>query len=738
MAALVGGVEARAQQALLEEDIVTAQKRSENVMDVPIAISVFNAETIESLSARNLTDLGRFTAGVEMINTKSLQPTYTIRGVQTNDWTAGSDPAVAVYVDGVYAARGAGAEAALVDLARVEVLKGPQGTLLGRNAMGGAIHIISNKPTMAQEGRVKVSVGDYNRIDGEVVINQPVGDGLAFRVIGLTRNRDGYMNSPNGPDLNDEDQQAIRLVVLWTATDRTEVLWRAEYSEVDQHSATHTALIPPTFELANPDRRLDTFGDVATDFVNREQREMFSSSLEINHVMDGMTFTAITGWREYETELDEDLDGANNPDYVLHGRNPQDNDYLSQEFRLTGFTQRLKWTLGAGYSREHVAHDTIALFNLSTLEPFAGAEILKNAGSHTSDTFPGVIAAFEPWPEEAQSSGTYESWAVYGDATWSISDGLNLTGGLRYTRDDKAFDLFTQHQNQIVGADFGLAFYDNGQPVLDVTQRESWDNVSGRMVLDYAVGDDAMVYGSVSTGFKSGGFNTLNVGPVIDTSYDDEEVINYETGLKGQFLQRRLNLNLAVFFYEYDNLQELKLLGQPTPGYNLLNSDAEGYGLEVEALWLATPDLTLGGNYSWLKTEYTKFNILEAAGESPEEDLTGEPRTGTPEHKVNLHLEYVIRLGDYGRLVPRLDYSWNDTRLESLTDPAREVDAFSITNARLTLLPDAANWEIALWSTNLFDEEVHIEFGDNGDAIGSLTAARIPPRMVGADFAYHF
>jgi iron complex outermembrane receptor protein len=816
MTVSVAALSAQAQQARLEEIIVTAQKRSENVMDVPIAISVFNAETIERLSARNLTDLGRFTAGVEMINTKSLQPTYTIRGVETNDWTVGSDPAVAVYVDGVYAARGAGAEAALVDLVRVEVLKGPQGTLLGRNATGGAIHIISNKPTMAQEGRVKVSVGDYNRIDGEMVINQPVGDGLAFRVVALTRNRDGYLNNLNGPDLNDEDQQAFRLGVLWTATDRSEVLWRVEYSEVEQHSAAHTTLIAPVFELANPTRKLDVFGDVATDFINREQREMFASSLEINHVMQQMTFTAITGWREYKTELDEDLDGANNPDYFFHGANPEDNDYLSQEFRLTGLTERVKWTLGSGFSREHVSHDSTALFNLSTLETFAWAEILKNAGSETSDTFLRVIAglsppaieqlasltsseisavlpdfrrqqqqagqdgiaaasfiwsflneqgtlprfgistspfagipqiltdlqpriaAFELWPEAVQSSGTYESWAVYGDATWSINDRLNLTGGLRYTRDDKSFDLFTQYQNQIVGADFGLAFYNNGQPLLDVTQRERWDNVSGRIVLDYVLGDDAMVYGSVSTGFKSGGFNTLNFGPDIDTSYDEEEIINYEAGLKGQFLQRRLNLNLAGFFYEYDNLQELKLLGRPIPSYNLRNSDAEGYGLEVEAFWLVARDLTLAGNYSWLRTEYTSFNILEAAGESPDEDLTGEPRIGTPEHKVNLSLEYVIRLEGFGRLLPRLDYSWNDSRVASLNDPAREVDAFGITNARITLLPDAGNWEIALWSTNLFDEKVHIEFGDNGDAIGSLTAARIAPRMVGADFVYHF
>jgi iron complex outermembrane receptor protein len=802
-------------QGVLEEVIVTAQKRSENVMDVPIAISVFDAELVEQLSARNLTDLGRFTAGVEMNNQKTLQPTYTIRGIETADFSVGSDPAIAVYVDGVYAARGAGAEAALVDLARVEVLKGPQGTLFGRNATGGAIHIISQPPIMEREGRAKLSVGDYGRIDGEFMINQPLSDDVALRAVLVSRNRDGFLDNIAGNDLNDEDNQSIRLSLLWLAGENTEALWRMEYSEVRQNSAAQHTLVAPVFERANPGVNYREFGDIAMDFNNREERDMFATSLEINHVINDMTLTSITGWREFETVLDEDLDGSNNPDYQFNANNPDDNDYFSQELRLTGTSERVKWTVGAGYSLEHVEHNSRAIFNVSTLETFAWAEILKGAGTPDSDLFlsqvaglspseiddlktlnntqvgevlpdfrqqqkdrglDGIAAAsfvwgflngqgtlpqfgistnpnlgipqilfdvapriadLDPWTEEVDSSGRYESWAVYGDSTWSITDRVNLSAGLRYTRDDKEFSLFTQYQNQLVGADFGLAFYNNGQPVLDETQREDWENVSGRLVADYSW-DNAMVYASIATGFKSGGFNTLNFGPEIDTSYDEEEVINYELGLKGRFFQDSLQLNLAGFFYEYDNLQELRLLGQPIPSYNLRNSDAEGYGLEIETMWLATDQLRIGGNYSWLETEYTDFTILTAAGETPEDDLTGEPRVGTPEHKVNLMVEYAFRLGQFGELIPRLDYTWSDERVNSLDDPNRKVDAFGIANARLTLLPDSGDWEFGLWSTNLFDEEVFVVFGDNGDSIGSLTGSRFPPRMIGADFVYRF
>lgn len=803
-------------QPMLEEVIVTAQKRAENVMDVPISISVFNESTIEKLSARNLTDLGRFTPGVEMNNDNALQPTYTIRGVQTNDWTVGSDPAVAVYVDGVYAARGAGAEAALADISRVEVLKGPQGTLFGRNATGGAIHIISQPPLFEQEGRAKVTVGDYNRLDGEFMYNTPLTDNLAIRLLAVSRNRDGYLENLTGPDMSEQNTDAYRASLLWDASPNTEVLWRLEYSELDQNGGAQFTMIESVFENANPGLSHDPFGDIANDFESREEREMFATSLEINHEFSNFTFTSITGWRQFETELLEDLDGSNNPDYYFASSNPDENEYFSQEFRLTGASDRFKWTAGAAYSRETVDHTTTAEFNYSTLETFAWAEILRNSTSATSQTFlsalaglpqeqidaldglsnsevgevlpayrqqlkdrgldgtamsafiwsflndegtlddfgisdnPVVglfqilddvgprIAGYEPWVEQVDSSGTYESYALYGDATWSLTERMNLTGGLRYTYDDKTFDLFTQYQNQIAGADFGLAFYNNGQPLLDTSQSDTWDAISGRLVLDYHFTEDMMGYASVATGFKSGGFNSLNFGPDIDTSYDEEEVINYEIGTKGSYLDGRAQFNAAAFFYEYTNLQELKLLGQPIPSYNLRNADAEGYGVELEGYWLLTERLTLSGNYSWLKTEYTDFDIIEAAGETAEDDLTGEPRVGTPENKVNLALEYAQPVGDFGDLVGRFDYTWNDERVESLTDPSRMVDAYDLANLRITLVPASDRWEVSAWSTNLFDEEAITVFGDNGDAIGSLTGWRIPPRMYGMDFVFRF
>lgn len=805
----MGNSISHAQSTTIEEIVVTAQKRAENVQDVPIAISALTGDTLEQLVTRNLSDVGRFTSGVEFNVDKALQPVYNIRGIQTNDFTVGSDPAVTIYVDGVYTARGGGAEAALADVNRVEVLKGPQGTLFGRNATGGAIHIVSNAPTFEQEGKVKLVLGSEGRTDVEFVYNQPLTENLAVRLAAVTRNRDGIVDSVTGGDFNDEEHDAYRLSVLWNPSEDTEILLRLDGSRLDQNSAAQFTLIPEVFEAANPGLSFQRFGDGGHDLNNIEERDMFGASLEVNHDIGDMTLTSITGWREFETTFIEDVDGSNNPNYFFGTSNPDDNDYFSQEFRLVGASDDMKWTLGATYTKEHVDRTTDAFFNVSTLETFAIFTGLKDSNQAALDAglvteselaalvpsirlgnqfglnpagIPGCtgvncegigissfvfeflasqgvfpfgmdpttaipfilgsiqprVLGFDAWDERVESDGTYESWAIYGDATWTLSEKMNLTVGARYTEDDKTFNLRTAYQNDFAGLPIGLAFFNNGQPILDASQTDDWSSLSGRVVLDYHLDDDVMVYGSIATGFKSGGFNSLNFGPLIDTSYDEEEVINYEIGMKGLFADGRLQVNSSLFFYEYDNLQELDLIGQPIPSYNLRNADAEGQGLEIDWQWQVTDQWFLGGNYGYLDTEYTRFNIIPAAGETASDDRTGEPRVDTPENKVNLNTEYVVPLEGGAAIAVRVDYTWVDERVGSIIDSSKVIDAYSLTNARVEYTSSNENIVVALWGTNIFDEEELINFGTNGEAIGSLSATRLTPRLYGVDLIYKF
>ncbi|MEH6605020.1 MAG: TonB-dependent receptor [Pseudomonadales bacterium] len=810
--------QAFAQGLMLEEVVVTAQKRSENIQDVPISITAYSAEGLEKLNVRNLTDIGRFTPGVEMNNDNSLQPTYSIRGIQTSDWTIGSDPSVAVYVDGVYSARAAGAETALADVARVEVLKGPQGTLFGRNATGGAIHIISALPEFENGGRIKLTGGNYDRRDAELMGNFSASDSLAFRANFTTRNRDGYLENLEGGDgYNEESRWGGRVSMLWQPSDATSVVLRADMGKLDQQSAAQYTAIPAVFESANPGSTHDKFGDITHDSPAQEYRDMWGASMEINHTLSNdITFTSITGYRDFETKLNEDLDGSNNLEYEFFSNNPEQSKYISQEFRFTGATDSVNWTAGASYSNEEVEHITKATFNYSTLENFAVYTGVKDANADALDAglvteqelaglLPGIryynqiggnplgidgcggqncdgiamasflfgflasndlypwgtnpetgvpglmalilqpnIANHTPWPEQVDTQGDYTSWAIYGDATWAVNEKMNLTGGLRYTLDEKDFAMQSSYQNCIPTfapgypecIPLGLAFFNNGQAIVDTNESEDWDALSGRVVLDYLVGEDTMLYGSIATGFKSGGFNSLSSGPGISSSYDAEEVINYEIGSKGTYMDGALQLNAALFFYDYTNLQELSLIGYPIPTYQLRNADAEGKGLEVEFNWRITEGFRMAGNYSYLDTEYTKYNIIEAAGETEEDDKTGEPRVDTPQNKVNLLAEYVMPVSNFGDVSFRIDWTWVDERPGD--DASKMIDSYSLTNARVDFRSENQRWGLSGWVTNLADEENIQGYGSNGEAIGSLTQWRLTPRMYGIDVVFNF
>jgi len=842
--------------SLLEEVVVTAQKREENLQDVPISIAAFSGDALKEMGADTISDLGKATAGVEMNNETVTQPVYNIRGIQTADFTVGSDPAVAVYIDGVYSGRGAGAEMSFDDVQRVEILKGPQGTLYGRNATGGAIHIITKKPDFEAETNLGLTVGDYGRIDLEGSTTGPLTETLAYRVSATSSRRDGFQSNQNGPDQSGIDSKSFRGSLLWTPSDDLEVILRAEYSDLNQNSGGVHTTTESVYNAGNTDGNLDIFGDVSFDGQNTEERDMFGSSVEVNYHMDDMTLTSITAYRSMNVGFLNDEDGSSDPGHLFHSDGIDDQDQMSQEFRLTGEQGKLKWTVGLGYSVEHVDHTTIAEFNYSTFENFAIyeglrgdpnalaalgitaadlgidadsgdqaiAEVINGAraqihnngldgitisnfladlyskqadptggagGSgnygalHGLDArggcgglapisgsigevadnssltnamicgiFPQVSSqitnnGMDRWIEDVRNTGTYQSSAIYGDFTYALTEKMNISAGLRYTYDKKEFTVDTGYraENSFLNATaaqgggaqpLGLAFYNGGLDLQYVrqTQQEDWEAISGRFVVDYFLSDDSMMYGSIATGFKSGGFNSLSFAPGIEASFPQEEVINYELGYKGDWLEGKLRLNAAAYFYEYENLQELSLVGAPIPSYNLRTADAEGQGIDVDVLWSITDQLFIASNYSYLDTEYTGYQVLEAAGETEADDKTGSPRANTPKNKFNLMAEYLIELDSLGSLALRADYNWTDERVSQLPD--ENVDAYSTWNTRATLTSADDTWSTALWVKNLTNEDIIGDYTGPATAIGSHTIWRYAPRMIGLDLAIRF
>ncbi len=433
-------------QAMLEEVIVTAQKREQGLQDVPIAVQAFSTQRLDQLTAQDLGDLDYFTPNVE-IPRGSNQPRYSIRGIGTDDFGVGADPAVGVYMDGVYIGRSGGSKVAFNDIERIEILNGPQGTLFGRNAAAGAIQYITNKPNESHEGWARATVGDYDRAQIEGVYNLPLTDELFWRVGGLYNQRDGFVdNEFTGDDHQYQKNWSLTSALRWQPSENLDVIWRLDYDEVDQDSKAVTSAIYGPGQYGSAD-----FDETYTNRRLTETRELFGTSLHLTYQMSGATFTSITSWREYESENPENQDGWNDPEFEFNDSNFEDNEQWSQEFRFTGdWGERLLYTVGANYHEETAKQTSGIILNpiavdrvvverevgipYGAVEPGFGYDIAWVAAFPHLDRIyeSGVEALLAPeYNEFIDVEGDYTSWAVFADFTFEVTETVSITAGVR-------------------------------------------------------------------------------------------------------------------------------------------------------------------------------------------------------------------------------------------------------------------------------------------------------------------
>ena len=796
----------------LEEVIVTAQKREQGLQDVPISVQAFDEQSILNLSAQDISDVGLFTPNVE-IGRGANQPRYKIRGIGTDDFGIGADPAVGVYVDGVYIGRSGGSKTAFNDIQRVEILNGPQGTLFGRNAAAGAIQYVTNKPVDGYEGWVRGTVGNYDRYQVEGVYNMPLSDTVFWRTGILWNERDGYVdNKYTGDDLGDEGNWSISSSLRWAPTDNLDLLWRMEYDEVDQYSRPASSAV-----LGPRDSKGKDFDDVENDSQPKETRDLFGTSLHLTFDMDYVTFTSISSYREYDSKNPEEKDGSADPLFDFNDLNKEDNTQWSQEFRFDGeYNEKLRWLVGANYSHENAKQRSG--INLSTVAvdrlivesevgiPYAAApypgfgyDVAFQIGF---PDLPRIYAngtealAAGRYTENIDVEGDYDSWAVFGEMTYSILDNLDLTLGLRYTEDSKDFDRNVKYN------DFGIWFAfdetridENGKLVPypegrqgTYSQTESWDDTTGRAVLDYRITDDVLLYASYAEGYKAGGFNSVG-DRNDDPPFDPEEISTWEVGIKSSWFDNTVRFNAAYFDYDYDNLQELSFvdaecLGSDFGSYQFLTQDIEGDGYELSLNWLVTPGLELWGNAGSVDADVsdrTRCNAVE--GVPVIEDQSGDKFADDFSYSIGAtytydfsngsevslavawaHIDgasdrtscsYVQTLADgsgavyeykeiNGDLVTSRE-SATGTLTEQPFDSCPDLDDREQLNARISWLAPGGDWEVAAWVTNATDWG---DEGDPGGLGGDLSSnfsdgspaydRREEPRMYGMELTYTF
>ncbi|MBB6521835.1 TonB-dependent receptor [Pseudoteredinibacter isoporae] len=753
----------------IEEVIVTAQRREQSLQDVPVSVKALGADQLAQNSVNDISDIGKLTPGLSFSSTANPDTEIAIRGISTATVSAGVEQSTALYLDGVYLGRGFDLVGDLLDVERVEVLRGPQGTLFGRNAAAGAVNITTAAPQDNLQGKLKVAYGSKSLKSFQGLGNIPlVDDSLLLRLNASFRERDGWLKntSPgNEEDFYQQKRNSLRSKLLWHASDELSVQLTADhYKQDDTRSAFIvtrvgsagplgiTGVNPEGIEAKGTNNQAIVLDNGLPRTVPPKlKRESSGISLKTDwEINDDFSLTSVSSYRRSDLDTGTPSNGLLSVPSI-HGplitsfyvRNLKvDNKEFNQEFRLQSITENLDWFVGVNYFYGDVNERSDF-----ALPAFAIAGV------------PGVIGNFG----DNRSDVTIKthSLALFADAVIQLGNDWQLATGLRYSYDEKR----VHHHAALSRAPVFTAISDgnflyglDGQPAFKSRDTESWNNLSGRLVADYTINDDATFYAGFSQGYKAGGYNSVvATGQDPADTFDQEKANSFESGIKSDWLDGRLRLNASAFYTLYKNFQ-LQQSDPNNPGVALnLTADAKTKGLEMDMTFRASEALTLGMSSSILDAEFTEDTYLQGILVIKK----GQDMLRAPRFSAVFNADYVWNLTNNFSLRLTANYIHNGRQRiandvpETLTAASGNALAFSeadlqsnsynLLNAKLTLQPADDNWSLSLWGTNLGDEafrdDDHVSISNAAlRALGtaSTSYSRNEPRMFGVDFTYHF
>jgi iron complex outermembrane recepter protein len=684
-----------ANEMVLEEIIVTAQKRSESVQEVPVAISAFSAEMVANTGVDTINDLIPMIPGLNGSSSGIATNAWGIRGISTNDWSAGSEPSVGVFIDDAYIGRNVLATGAFFDIAQIEVVKGPQGTLFGRNSSVGAISLTTNKPADEDSLDVGLAAGSEGQKGYNLVANMAGDNGLAVRFAYHGSRLDGiWQDVPNSRNAF-TDRDDMRLSASWHISEDLDAL--LTYSRSDSSSnmgGTYNAglsTVAPGEEF--PDQ-------IAKSTEDAEAAESDGISMRLVwNLGNDMTLTSITDRRSFDYSYAQDADGTADDALIdavfaigaggssLEFGNVTIQDSFSQEFRLNGSTDNSDWFVGVSYFNEDIGEST----RLDLIGTALGMAVLAQ--------------------DLTLTKGDTKALGIYGDVTWSATEKFNLTAGLRWSDDEKSW---------CTDGDAGI-FLVAVITLEELCATQSWSEVTPRLVADYSLSDNVMLYASVSKGYKGGGFNTAAadfdgdfVGDAV-AGFNPERNQAYELGLKSTLADGRMQFNAALFSNDYEDLQ---LLSATLGGILVENAaEADTQGLELEWTYLATENLILRANMAVLDSEFTAGAFI------------GNDLPYAPGNSATVSASYQQGAINYFVMYTKQDDFFYDA------GNLLEENGYALLSAKVSYAPEGSNWDMGISVQNATDEDYAAARAD----IGLGTAInRGMPRLVKFDINMHF
>lgn len=712
--------------------VVTAQRRSERLQDVPVSVTALSADQIARQRIDKLDNLVSTVPNLQRIPTLGDNvPIFSLRGVSMSDYSLNQEGPVALYYDEVYKGTAALFGLGMYDVERVEVLRGPQGTLYGKNTTGGAVNIISRKPGFTTEGYVTAGVGNYNRHELDAAVQTPLSDSIAVRLAGTFARADGYLRNrlPGGNDASGTRQWGLRASLLFKPSDRFDLLLRASTSLQNPYNYGVIGLgtIGGDFYAAynSPTYNRGTLANDETEAngIRRRRARTHSVSATANwKVVPAVTLVSITSWDKGWLFSPEDSDGS--PRMVFEADYDGRSEQFAQDLRLvTSFEGPFNMTLGAYYNRSSVFNSTDNRILLD----------IDANGDGRLDGQDCLVDFFTACRYRNAFDQTKTSKAAYVDARLALTSRLTLRGGLRYTHDRGKLRNFL---SQILGSDGTvIANVIPGDPdnLFATTARDfSTSNVSGKIGLDYKTAGGQLLYLSYSTGYRGDSFNAQATFSPDELSLARPEKIRaFEAGVKTQFLDRRLTLNLSAFLYFYRDMQFIDS-NPDTAVSRLSNLDkVRIHGGEVEIIARPTDRLTLSGGAGLLYSRVTDGSLSGV-------DLAGNQLFNAPHLTMNATADWTLAQGDWGNLAAQASANYVAHQYYDIfNSDAFSQGAYAIANGRFTFTAPASRWSIAAWVKNITNRFVYT-YRAPTNIFGFQYNLRNEPRTFGASINYTF
>ena len=770
----------------LEVIEVTAQKRSENVQEVPITISAMSAEGLKNNDISNVTEVSAYIPNVEMDATSPFAGSSSvlsafIRGIGQNDFAFNLEPGVGLYVDGVYYARTLGAVVDTLNLERIEVLKGPQGTLFGRNTIGGALNIVTSRPSDSFGFRSEVVLGSFNRQDIRVSADLPINEDLLTQVSFSSKRKDGYQKripypgseqfisdvgkfntignqQSYGDEAGAENAINGRFKALYTPSDDLTVTFSADFTETNESAA------PSTLVAVDPEASLGSLYNTCI-------------SLDVA-TLDAIGLGTECGPR---ATVGTALAGANVDDNPFNDRLPIDDRFITGNPDISyatgsNFSKLSAW--GSALTLDYAPGDDMALKSITAYRELESSFGVDNSGMPMVMVDTSFFMEQSQFSQELQLTGASlndklewvtglyyfnedgslidtpifaeglvqvygpnyfenEAFAVFVHMNYRFNEKWGATVGVRYTEEEKTFEGQQQELNQFgIKVGFPSALYPDQNDLTRVfplgVHEQTFDDTSIHLGVQYHISDDVMAFGSYSQGFKSGGWTTRLTVPEpsgLPPTFEPEEADSFELGIKSRFWDGSAQLNAALFHTEYDNIQVTVNRGLSPFFENAAGGEISG--LELEGQFILTEDLYLNASYGYIDAKYTE--LAEGTLLSKDDKFVN-----TPENSASIGLRYHHMTSSGAEWVFLGDWAFrSETANYSQNIPGTNQPAYSMYNASVKYIPEEGDWELALRGDNLTDERVIVTGFRNND-VGTTQVVYNAPRTWSLTFSFRY